>query len=336
MKAIVLRQPGGPDQLRLEERSTPQPGTWEVVVSLKAAALNRRDILVRSRQSMAKMMPLIPGSDGAGVIAAVGSGVKRVKEGDPVVIYPSLRWGFFESHPSDEFEILGGPTDGTYAQMIRLPAENVFHKPAHLAFEEAAAFPLAGLTAWRALITKAQVKPGERVFIPGAGSGVATFALQIAALAGAKVYVSSHSEEKLRQARDLGAAGTVNYTQPDWPSELEHLSQGGFEVIIDSVGAETFNQDLSLLAPGGRLITFGTTTGSSIETEIRTFYHKQISLMGTTMGSPKEFAELLMAVNTGKIKPIIDRTFPLAEASEAHRRLEAHRQFGKIILEIED
>ncbi len=247
MKAIVVRQPGGPEQLCLEEVSTPEPGLGEVIVALRAAALNRRDILVRSRPKMAEMMPFIPGSDGAGVVAATGSEVRRLKEGDEVVIYPSLRWGIFQSHPSAAFEILGGPTDGTYAEFIRIPAENAFAKPAQLSFAEAAAFPLAGLTAWRALITKTQVKPGERVLILGAGSGVATFLLQIATMAGASVYVTSHSDDKLERALTLGAAGAVNYTQADWPDKIKAISNGGFEVIVDSVGAATFNHNLELL-----------------------------------------------------------------------------------------
>jgi zinc-binding alcohol dehydrogenase/oxidoreductase len=335
MKAIVVRQPGGPEQVRLEEVPVLQPEAGEVLVALRAAALNRRDILMRSRPQMVDIMPFIPGSDGAGLVAAVGPGVKRVKEGDEVVICPSLRWGIFESHPGPDFEILGGPTDGTYAQFIRIPAENVFPKPPHLSFEEAAAFPLAGLTAWRALITKARLAPGERVFIPGAGSGVATFALQIAKLAGAGVYVSSHSDAKLQRALELGADGVVNYTRGDWPDEIKRMSGGGFEIVIDSVGAATFHQALDLLAPGGRMVTFGTTSGSSANLEIRQFYHKQISLLGTTMGSPKEFVEMLTAVNSGKIRPVIDSVFPLGEAGAAHGRLERHEQFGKIVLRID-
>ncbi|MEJ2560104.1 MAG: zinc-binding dehydrogenase [Anaerolineae bacterium] len=334
MKAIVLRQPGGPEQLGLEEIPTPEPGPGEVLIALQAAALNRRDILMRSWPQMVDMMPFIPGSDGAGVIAAIGTGVDRLKEGDEVVIYPSLWWGIFESHPSEDFQILGGPTDGTYAQFIRIPAENVFPKPTHLSFEEAAAFPLAALTAWRALISKAQVKPGERVLIPGAGSGVATFALQIARLAGAQVYVTSHSDQKLQRAMDLGADGAVNYTQRDWPDEIRRISRDGFEVVIDSVGAATFNPALDLLMPGGRMVSFGSTSGTDASLEIRQLYRKQISLMGTTMGSPQEFAQVLTAVNGGNITPVIDSTFPLGEASAAHRRLEDQEQFGKVILTI--
>ncbi len=335
MKAIVLREPGGPEQLRLEDVPTPEPGPGEVIVALRAAALNRRDIAMRSQPRSASIMPYIPGSDGAGVVAATGVGVSGVKEGDEVVIFPSLHWGVFETHPGPDFEILGGPTDGTYAQAIRIPAENVFPKPAHFSFEEAAAFPLAGLTAWRALVSKAQVKPGERVLIPGAGSGVATFAVQIARLAGARVYVTSHSEEKLTRAQaELGADGGADYTRADWVDEIRRLSGGGVEVVIDSVGAATFAQAVDLVLPGGRIVIFGTTSGSSTSVELHRLYRKQISLMGTTMGSPKEFAELLAALGGGDVRPVVDATFSLGEAGAAQRRLEQSEQFGKIVLSI--
>jgi zinc-binding alcohol dehydrogenase/oxidoreductase len=334
MQAIVLRQSGGPEVLRLEEMPTPTPGRGEVVVALRAAALNRRDILVRTRPEWADKMPLVPGSDGAGRISAVGTGVEGVREGDEVVICPSLWWGYDEIRPSARFQILGGPTNGTYAQFVRVPAENVFARPAYLSFEEAAAFPLAGLTAWRALVTRARVKPGERVFIPGAGSGVATFLVQIAKLAGARVYVTSGSEHKLERARGLGADGGALYTSPDWPEQIRQTSGGGVEVAIDSVGAASFDKALQLLVPGGRMVTFGVTTGADAQLDIRQFYHRQISLLGTMMGSLKEFGELLAVINAGGIKPVIDKTFPLAEACGAHRRMQHHEQFGKIVLGI--
>lgn len=334
MRAILLRQPGGPKQLCLEEVPTPEPGPGEVLVALRAAALNRRDILDRANPQKADIMPFIPGSDGAGVVAAIGSGVDRVEEGDEVVIYPLLQWGIFESHPSREFQILGGLTDGTYAQFVRIPAENVFPKPSHLSFEQAAAFPLAGLTAWRALITKARLVPGERVLIPGAGGGVATFALQIAKLAGTRVYVTSHSDEKLQKALRLGADGAVNYTSSDWSLEVRRMSEGGVEVVVDSVGAATFNYALDLLVPGGRLVTFGTTSGSDTRLEIGQVYKKQLSVLGTLMGSPKDFVELLNAVSDGDIRPVVDSLFPIDQASDAHNRLEQYDQFGKIVLTI--
>ena len=332
MQAIVIHQSGGPEVLRLEEMVTPEPGAGEVVVALRAAALNRRDILVRTQPEFVASMPLVPGSDGAGTVTAVGAGVTAVREGDEVVICPSLWWGPDDIYPSSRFEILGGPSHGTYAQFVRLPAENVFAKPEHLTYEEAAAFPLAGLTAWRALITKARVKPGERVFIPGAGSGVATFLVQIARLAGARVFVTSGSAHKLEAAQKLGAEGGVLYTEFDWPERIRTLSGGGVEVAVDSVGSASFEACLQLLTPGGRMVTFGATTGVDTHLDIRQFYRRQLSLLGTTMGSLKEFRELMAVIHAGGIRPVIDRTFPLAEAAAAHRRMEQYENFGKIVL----
>ena len=335
MRAIILREPGGPEQLRLEDVPLPEPGWNQVLVKLKAAALNRRDLLVRSRDQYRAAMPFIPGSDGAGVVAAVGAGVDQCRVGDEVVIYPALSWGRLESAPGADFRILGGPDNGTYAEYICIAAENVFPKPAALSFEEAAAFPLAGLTAWRALITKAQVQPGEWVLIHGIGSGVGTFAAQIAKLAGARVVVTSHSDEKLSRASALGVEIAINYAQHDWEAELKRLLSSGVDVVVDSVGQATFSRSLDALNPGGRLVTYGTTSGSLTDLEIRKLYQKQLTVLGTTMGSPQEFAQMLRAVEAGQIRPIIDRVLPLADAGLAQQHMEQQAQFGKIVLAIE-
>ncbi len=335
MKAIVLHEPGGCEQLRLEEMALPTLKANQVLVRLKAAALNRRDILVRSREQYRAAMPLIPGSDGAGVVVKVGPGVARPHVGDEVVIYPALDWGQLEAAPSPSFRILGGPDNGTYAQYICIPAENVFPKPCALTFEEAAAFPLACLTAWRALITKARVQPGEWVLIHGAGSGVACFAVQIAKLAGTRVAVTSHSDEKLSRARALGADVGINYAQCQWEAEIQRLTNGeGVDVIVDSVGQATLSKSLDVLNAGGRLVTFGTTTGPTTELDIRKLYHKQLSVLGTTMGSPQEFQQTLRAVRTGRIRPVVDRVFSLSEAAQAHHYMEQQEQFGKLVLRI--
>ncbi len=336
MKAIVLHEPGGCEQLRLEEVATPSPEPNQILVKLKAAALNRRDILVRSREQFRAAMPLIPGSDGAGVVKAVGPGVTRPHVGDEIVIYPALDWGHLEAVPSPNFRILGGPDNGTYAEYLCIPAENVFPKPSALTFEEAAAFPLACLTAWRALITKARVQPGEWVLIHGVGSGAACFAVQIAKLAGARVAVTSHSDEKLSRARALGADIGINYAQCQWEAEIPRLTNGeGVDVIVDSVGQATFSKSLDVLNAGGRLVTFGTTTGPTTELDIRKLYHKQLSVLGTTMGSPQEFAQMLRAVSAGQIQPIVDRIFSLSDAAQAHHSMEQQEQFGKLVLRIE-
>jgi zinc-binding alcohol dehydrogenase/oxidoreductase len=336
MKAIVLREPGGPERLRLDDVPLPAPEWNQVLVKLKAAALNRRDLLVRSREQYRAAMPFIPGSDGAGVVIAVGSGVTHRRAGDQVVIYPALNWGSLENAPAADFRILGGPDNGTYAEYICISAENVFPMPSALSFEEAAAFPLACLTAWRALITKARVQPGEWVLIHGVGSGVGSFAVQIAKLAGARVAVTSHSDEKLSRARALGAEIGINYAQCEWDVEIKRLlNDSGVDVVVDSVGQATFSKSLDALKPGGRLVTFGTTSGPLTELDIRKLYHKQLTVFGTTMGSPQEFTQMLRVIDAGQIRPVIDRVFPLAEAGQAQQYMDQQEQFGKIVLSID-
>jgi zinc-binding alcohol dehydrogenase/oxidoreductase len=336
MKAIVLREPGGPEQLRLEDVSLPVPEWNQVLIKLKAAALNRRDLLVRSREQYRAAMPFIPGSDGAGVVVAVGPGAVQSRVGDNVVINPALNWGDLEGAPSSAFRILGGPDNGTYAEYTCISAANIFHKPSTLSFEEAAAFPLACLTAWRALITRARVQPGEWVLIHGVGSGVGSFAVQIARLAGARVAVTSHSDEKLSRARALGAEIGLNYARCEWDAEIKRLMNGsGVDVVVDSVGQATFARSLDALNPGGRLVTFGTTSGSLTELDIRKLYHKQLAVFGTTMGSPQEFVQMLRVIDAGQIRSVVDRVFPLAEAGQAQQYMDQQEQFGKIVLSME-
>jgi len=332
MKAIRLHQPGGPEQLRHEEIPTPAPGPGEVLVQLKAAALNHRDVWIRMGMQMADRLPLIPGSDGAGLVAQVGPGTTHLKVGDAVVINPSLNWGDRKDRPSPSFKILGGPDPGTYAEFVVVPAENVFPKPSPLSLEEAGAMPLASLTAWRAVITRGQVRPGDRVVILGIGGGVATFALQIARVAGAMVIVTSSTEAKLERARELGADLAINYTSEDWEKIVLERTGGGADVIIDSVGKETWGKALRALRPGGRLVTFGATTGRATEVDIRQVFWNQISILGTTMGSPREFAAMLQLYEAGRLKPVVDSVFPLRDAPAAHRRMDEGQQFGKIVL----
>ncbi len=332
MKAIRLHQPGGPEQLRYDEVSTPAPGPGEILVQLKAAALNHRDVWIRMGMQMADRLPLIPGSDGAGLVAQVGPGVSQVKVGEAVVINPSLDWGEREDRPSPGFRILGGPDPGTYAECIVVPAENVFPKPSPLSFEQAGAMPLASLTAWRAVITRGQVRPGEWVVVLGIGGGVATFALQIARLAGARVIVTSSATAKLERAQELGADLAINYRSEDWEKIVLDRTRGGADVIIDSVGKETWSKALRALRPGGRLVSFGATTGRMTEVDIRQVFWSQIGILGTTMGSPREFAAMLQLYEAGRLKPVVDSVFPLRDAPAAHRRMDDGHQFGKIVL----
>ena len=306
-------------ELRFEEVPDPEPGPGEIVVELRRAALNRRDLLVR-RGVYPFPLPLIPGSDGAGV---------RRDTGAEVVILPALHWGPGEAAAGPDFQILGGPRNGTYAELIALPEENLYPKPAALTWDEAAAFPLAALTAYRALFSRGGLRAGETVLVLGAGSGVSTFAVQLAAQAGARVLVTSSSDEKIDRTRELGADAGVNYAStPDWPAAVKEL--GGVDLVIDSVGS-TWQQSLECVRRGGRVVVFGATAGTEVTLQVRPFYLQWLSLLGTTMGSPRDFDGLLRMLADASWRPVIDEVFPLAETEAAHARLEGDH-FGKIVL----
>jgi NADPH:quinone reductase-like Zn-dependent oxidoreductase len=334
MKAIVLHELGSPENLKLEEVPDPQAGAGEVVVDLKAAALNHRDVFILQNLYPKIKLPAILGSDGAGVVAAVGAGVDQSLVGREVVVNPSLEWGDDERFQGPKYRILGMPEDGAFAEKIKVPAENVNPKPPHLSFEEAAALPLAGLTAYRSVVTRAQVKEGETVMITGVGGGVAAFALQIAKHLGARVFVTSGSEEKLARARELGAEGGANYKKPDWGKEIVALTGGGPDVVIDSAGGDALETAIKIIRPAGRIVFYGATSGLARNLDLYRCFFKQLTIMGSTMGSPREFAALLDLYSAGKIRPAIDRVFPLAEAAAAHKRMEEGAQFGKIVLKI--
>ena len=333
MKAIVLRELGGPERLVLEHVADPEPGPGEAVVALRAAALNHRDAWIRKGQYAGIALPIILGSDGAGEVAAVGDGVDPMWVGRHVVVNPSLEWGPDSRVQGPSYRILGLPDHGTYAERVKVPAANLFAKPAALRWEEAAAIPLAGLTAYRALVTRARVQAGETVLVTGIGGGVATFALLIARHLGARVLVTSGSDAKLARASTLGAVGGVNYSNEGWGKQAQALCEGGPDVIIDSAGRDVFPTLLDIVKPGGRIVTFGATTGSTATVEVRRIFWKQVSILGSTMGTPAEFAEMLAQFDNGLV-PVVDRVFPLAAAAAAHRRMDEAGQFGKIVLEI--
>jgi NADPH:quinone reductase-like Zn-dependent oxidoreductase len=336
MQAIVLRELGGPEKLKLETVPDPQPGPGEVVVRLKAAALNHRDVWIRRGQYAGIKTPIILGSDGAGTVSAVGPNADAKLFGTEVVINPGLDWGNDDRVQSPKFRILGLPDDGTYAELVRVPASNVYPKPAGWSWEEAAALPLAGLTAYRAVVSRAQVGSMDRVLVTGVGGGVSQFAVQIAKARGATVFVTSGSDDKLTRAKQkLGADGGVNYRTGDWGKEIVKLCGGeGPDVVIDSVGGETFGKAIEIARPGGRIVTYGATTGAVKEVEVRRIFWKQLSLLGTTMGTPTEFAAMLDLFGKGSMRPMVDAMFPLADAGAAQRRMEEAAQFGKIVLRI--
>ena len=323
MHAAVVREYGPPSALRYEEVRDPEVGPGEVLVELRAAALNRRDTGVRAGRYGSFPLPLIPGSDGAGV---------RRDTGEDVVILPSLGWGERDEAPREGFRILGGPDDGTYAELVKVPAENVYPKPRRLSWEEAAALPLAGLTAYRALFTRAGLRSADAVLVLGAGSGVSTFAVSLAREAGARVLVTSSSAEKIERARELGAEAGVDYTAGDWVRAVRELAGGdGVDIVVDSVGS-TWPESLRCLRRGGRCVVFGATGGGRAELDVRAFYFAHASLLGTTMGSARDFEGLLRAVERGRWSPVLDSVRPLAEAAAAHERMEAGIHFGKLVL----
>ena len=333
MNAIVLSETGAPEVLKLGSAPDPVPGPGEVVVALRAAALNRRDVFLRKGIAPSPL-PVIPGSDGAGTVRALGEGVSGHSEGDEVIVLPSLGWGGGEDAPAPGFRILGGPDDGTYAELVKIPAENVFPKPARLSWEEAAALPLGGLTAYRALVSRARIRPGETVLIIGIGGGVATIALHIARAAGCRVLVTSSSIEKIARARELGADAGVDYTDGDWVAAVRELTGGtGVDVVVDSVGS-TWADSINCLCPGGRTVVFGGTGGGKVQLTVRPVTVGQVSLLGTTMGSPRDFAGLLAAVAHQAWSPVIDSVRPLGEVADAHAREEAGEHFGKLVLSI--
>jgi len=317
-------------------QSMPDPAAapGRAVVRLMAAALNHRDLWIQLGLYAGIKLPVIPGSDGAGVVESVGDPGDSAWVGREVIINPSLDWGQDPRAQGPQFRILGLPDSGTFAEKISVPVANLAPKPAHLSWQQAAALPLAGLTAWRALFTRAQLTGGERVLITGAGGGAALFALQFAAAAGAEVWVTSSSPDKIARAQTLGATGGVNYRDADWPAQLQQKAGGLFDVIIDSAGGEGFGKLLELTRPGGRIAFFGATTGNPPGLDLRKCFFRQITLLGTTMGSPVDFHGMQQFVEMHRLVPVVDRVFPLAEAEAAFRQMEAAAQFGKIGLSI--
>lgn len=322
------------NQLVIAEVPAPLPGTGEAIVSIKAAALNHRDVWIKLGQYAGLKYPCLPGSDGAGIVTSVGDGVDVSWIGREVIINASFGWGSNERVQGPQFSILGLPRDGTFAEQVAVPVEQLAPKPEKLSWEQAAAVPLAGLTAWRALVTRAEVHVGEKVLVTGIGGGVALFALQFAVAHGADVWVTSSSEDKIARAVSLGAKGGVNYKEAGWGPKLTGLAGGGFDVIVDSAGGEGFEALLDIGAPGGRIVFFGATRGNPPLLPMRKVFWRQLSLLGSTMGSPSDWWAMTSYLARHRLIPVISEVLPLDRADEAFAMMEQGGQFGKIVLRI--
>ncbi|MGG3450412.1 MULTISPECIES: zinc-binding dehydrogenase [Bacillaceae] len=330
MKAVVHEGQAGIAGLTYREMEEGLPSSGEVRVKLKAAGLNHRDLFVLHRHKENEP-PLIIGSDGAGIIDAVGEGVTSVQVGDEVIINPGLGWKENSDAPPEGFEIVGLPFHGTFAESIVIPAENAVLKPAHLSWEEAGVLSLAALTAYRALFTRGQVKEGMNVLIPGIGSGVATFLLQFAKAAGARVFVTSRSEAKRQKAIELGADKAID-SESDW---AEALNNQKMDLVIECVGAATFSKSLNQLRKGGTIVTFGASAGDEVTFNLRAFFYGQFNMLGSTMGSGEELEEMIQLIEQYKLHPIVDQVYPLDQFEQAFTRIDKAEQLGKIVFAIE-
>ncbi|MGE5218224.1 MAG: zinc-binding dehydrogenase [Chloroflexota bacterium] len=342
MKAIRIHEHGGVDKLRFEEAPDPHiTSPKDVIVKLEAAALNHIDIWVRmGATGMEIPMPHILGADGAGVVLDVGSEVRSVRTGDKVCLYSFTGCGACEFCRSDRdfmcirVKALGERLDGTYAEIAKVSAQNCFPIPTYMTFDEAAAFPLVFLTVWRMLVTNARLQPGETLLIVGVGGGVASAALQVGVRIGARVIVTSGSDEKIERALAVGAAHGINHRQKDYGKGVQRLTDGrGVDVVVDSVAGEVWQKSLAALAHVGRLVTCGATAGWQPNDDLNAIISKNLKIYGSTLGSREDFRQLLGFLDATQIHPIIDRKFPLKEARQAQRRMEEARQFGKILLQ---
>jgi zinc-binding alcohol dehydrogenase/oxidoreductase len=331
MQALQLRATDGPQSASLAEVGRPDPQSGEVRVRIAAAALNHRELWISRGQYPGMRLPCTMGCDGAGVIDAVGPGVTGVMTGAEVALYPGLSWGGNPDLPSPDFGLLGMPGPGTVAEYICVPAENAVAKPASLSFADAAASGLAGLTAWRGLVTKARLHAGECVLITGIGGGVAASALQLAVALGARVFVTSSSAESLAKAQAMGAAGGFNYQDSDWRKAVGKAT-GGIDVVFDGAPAGSYAHYSRALNGGARVVIYGSTAGPQMTLNVPELFLKNIVLQGTNVGNLQEYRSMLAFVEQHRLRPVIDRTFAFDAAADALRHLDSEHRFGKVTI----
>lgn len=339
MRVAIFHENGGPEVVRIEEVARPEPGPGEARVRVRAAAMNHLDLWVRRGIPIETTMPHVGGSDVAGEIEAVGEGVDPARVGERVVANPSLWCGRCRECARGQeslcvrYRIMGEHTDGGFGEYIVAAADHLYPLPEGYAYEDAAALPISYMTAWRALLSRARLRPGEDVLVLGASGGTAIAAVQIALLAGARVFAVTSGAENVARVRALGAHVVYDRNEEDFSKAIyRDTEKRGVYVVVENVGEATWKSSLRSLAPGGRLVTFGATTGPKAETDLRVLFWRQLEIIGTTMASRAEFEEMLRAAFRGAFRPVIDSVMPLDQAREAHERLEAGGQFGKIVL----
>jgi NADPH:quinone reductase-like Zn-dependent oxidoreductase len=332
MKAVRLNELGGPEHLHVEDIPQPKPGAGEILVRITRAAFNRRDVFITQNLYPGIVLPRTLGSDGCGTIAELGEGVTGFEIGARVVINPEMGWSGDGALPDRSGDILGMPKDGTFAEYVVVPAENVFAKPAALSDDEAAALPLAGLTAYRATFTRGRITKDDVVFIPGVGSGVQTFVLLYAKHVGARTIVTTGSDEKVERALALGADVAINYrTDPEWHKSVRKAAGGGGpSLTVDSTGGDTLSKAIDAARPGGRVVIYGGTMGDAKVKPFSIFW-KHLDILGTSMGSPSDFRAMLDLFDGG-LRPVVDRVYPAEEAAAAAQRALDGSQFGKVVL----
>lgn len=340
MKAVVFNQHGGPEVLQYVDVPNPRPGPGEVLIEVKATSINHIDIFLRRGMPGIKVpLPKIGGSDAAGIIRELGRDVSGLTPGQRVTINPGIACGHCEFCSAGfgsqcvSWAMVGENRDGAYAEFVVVPAHIVLPIPDHISFEEAAAAPLVFLTAWSMMVGKGNIRPGEDVLVLGAGAGVGTAAIQIAKLVGCRVFATASNAEKLQRAKELGADFLINYTTEEFDKTIRDLTnKRGVDIVVDYIGADTWVRSLRSARRGGRVLTCGATTGFAPQTDLRHIFFRQVQVLGSTMGSHREFLDVMKCVFRGQLKPVIDRVLPLPEAGKGHELIEQRAVFGKIVL----
>jgi len=342
MKAIIFEQHGGPEVLKPAEVPDPQIKANEVLLEVRACALNHLDVWVRNGLPGIEIpLPHILGCDIAGVVRDAGELFTWARAGDEVMVQPGVSCGHCaeclggHDNMCDEYDIIGYRRDGGYAELVAVPGVNLIPRPKNLSWAEAAALPLVTLTAWHMLAARANVQPGENVLVHAAGSGVGSVVIQIARLRGARVIATASSEEKLAKARELGADETINYSSDNWPRQVRRLTNGrGVDVVFEHTGADTWPGSILSLKKGGRLVTCGATSGFEARTDLRHVFYRHLTILGSMMGSRADLLAAMKFIESGQIRAVVDRVLPLEEARKAHELMEERAQFGKLVLEI--